>query len=275
MRHGRRVLILEDDADEARRSKTALSEAGYAVALAGSLAEARRVVDREDGFDVVFVDHHLPDGEGTSLIPVLRSHGVVAPVVLLTGNRSERVAEQAFEAGCVDTAVKDLDYQSWLPAMAEALVAQSASGGEGWGAHVLGLAVGRVHGHAVHAYPVDLWPKYGAALASATDLAARAVRATGSSFLGSLPSIHVQVKPDVHLVVALRGGAFAAALLSRPPTDEDRRELVAEAAAFSKAQTGGKDLRDLGRERSRADKVDRDDDRNRDDGDERRGRRGR
>ena len=41
--------------------------------------------------------------------------------MLLTGNRSERVAEAAFEAGCVDTAIKDVNYHSWLPAMADAL----------------------------------------------------------------------------------------------------------------------------------------------------------
>lgn len=240
MRHDRRILLLEDDADEARRSQLALSEKGYAVVVAESLEAARRTVEREGRFDVVFVDHTLPDGEGPRIIPFLRAHGIQAPVVLLTGNRSERVAEMAFEAGCVDTAIKDLNYHSWLPAMADAFTAGPDAGErrDKWGTHVLGVAAGRVHGQAVHAQPADVWPPFAEALASATELAIRSVRATGASLLGTLPSVHTQIRPDLHLVLVMRGGVFAAALMSQHPEPQDFQELVDEAAAFAKARAG-------------------------------------
>ena len=239
MRHGRRILLLEDDAEEARRSQVSLSENGYAVVVAGSLAAARRTIEQEGTFDLVFVDHHLPDGEGPRIIPYLRALGIQAPVILLTGNRSERVAEMAFEAGCVDTAMKDVNYHSWLPAMAEAFISGPDARGEGekWGDHVLGTAVGRVHGQTVHGKPAELWGPYAGALSSATELAIRSVRATGASLLGSLPVVQSQVRPDLHLVLVMRGGVFAAALLQRPPTEEDAAELFAEATAFGKARS--------------------------------------
>ncbi|MFO1532997.1 MAG: response regulator [Thermoplasmatota archaeon] len=239
MRHGRRILLLEDDPDEARRSQQALVENGYAVTVAPSLEAARRTVEGDAHFDVVFVDHHLPDGEGPRIIPYLRAHGIQAPVVLLTGNRSERVAEEAFEAGCVDTAIKDVNYHTWLPAMADAFADGPEPTAEGarWGPHVQGVAVGRVHGQAVHGKPAELWAPYAGALASATELAIRSVRATGASLLGSLPLVHTQVRPDLHLFLVMRGGVFAAALMTRPPMEEDARELLGEAMAFGKARS--------------------------------------
>jgi CheY-like chemotaxis protein len=244
VRHGHRILLLEDDADDAKRSRDALVESGYAVTLAPSLTAARRAIRRHAAFDLVIVDHHLPDGEGPSIIPHLRAAGIRAPVVLVTANRSERVAEAAFEAGCVDTAVKDLGYHSWLPRVAQAF-ANGKPGSDpdwGWGLHVKGVCVGRVHGNALQASPPNVWESYHFALQSATELAIRCVRGSGQSALGSLPSVQVQVGPDLHLLVILRGGVFAAALLSKPATAADREELVEEASSFAKARAESEDL---------------------------------
>src|SRR5687767_15900352 len=136
MRQPRRILLVEDDAEEARRSRETLAENGYTVLTAPSLAAARQAVSRGTQFDLVFVDQNLPDGEGLMLVPQLRAAGLEAPVVLVTGNRSERVGEMAFRAGCADLAIKDLNYHLWLPQMAEAFIA-AAQADDRWGPHVL------------------------------------------------------------------------------------------------------------------------------------------
>lgn len=237
MHRGRRILLLEDDTDDARRAREVLAEHGYMVTVAANLATAKRAIKRDPEFDLVIVDHHLPDGEGPTIIPPLRAAGSRAPVVLVTGNRSERVAEMAFEAGCIDTAVKDLNYHEWLPKLAEALIAAPSASGQAWGPHVMGICVGRVHGQAWQANPPELWAPYSLALQSATELAIRSVRATGQSLLGSLTMVHVQVRTDLHLVNVMRGGVFAAALTTKPPTDEDGQQLVEEAMMFARART--------------------------------------
>jgi len=240
MRQPRRILLVEDDAEEAKRSRQALSESGYTVLTAASLAAARRVVARGTRFDLVFVDQNLPDGEGLMLVPQLRAAGLQAPVVLVTGNRSERVGELAFSAGCADLAIKDLNYHLWLPQMAEAFIA-APQADDRWGPHVLGVCVGRLHGKAVHGTPAGLWSPLSTVLQVATDLAVQGLRATGHSLLGSVPSVHLQLQEGLHLLVVLRGGVFAAAVLSRAPEVQDTAEALAEAAAFAKARKASED----------------------------------
>ena len=231
MRPAQRILLVEDDPDEARRARDALAESGYVVLVAPSAQSAREAAAEEAPFDLVFMDLRLPDGDGLRLLPVLRRAGVDAPVVLLTGDRSERVGEAAFRAGCADLAVKDLNYHLWLPQMAQALIPATGAWGT-WGEHVLGVCVGRLKSPALRAEPADLWPPLSGALQAATELAVKGVRAAGQSLLGSLPFVHLELR-DRTLLFVLRGGSFAAALLSRPPVEEDHAGLLAVITAFA------------------------------------------
>lgn len=240
MHPARRILLVEDDPDEGRRAREALADSGYLVSLASSLQGARQAVAGGDGFDLVFMDFQLPDGDGLHLIPLLRRAGVSAPVVLLTGNRSERLGEQAFRAGCADLAIKEPNYHLWLPRMAEALIRPAAGGPDpAWGAHVLGVCCGRLQGQDVRAEPTDLWAPFAGALEAATALAVRGMRATGQSLLGSVPIVHLQLQADRHILYVVRGGVFAAAVLSAPPSPEDQATLLAEAAAYGQARHDG------------------------------------
>lgn len=239
-RHQRRILLIEDDPDEAQRSRDTLADSGYTVQMAATIAAAQRAVTIDPHFDLVFVDQNLPDGEGLLIIPYLRSAGVLAPIVLVTGSRSERLGESAFQAGCADLAVKELNYHLWLPNMAEAFIganeSQDAEDNFRWGSHVLGVCSGKLQGNAVQAHPADLWPALAGALESATDLAVRGIRAAEQSLLGSLPIVHLELRADRHLMVVIRGGVFAAALFTRAPKPQDATELFAEAAAFARAR---------------------------------------
>lgn len=243
MRQPRRILLLEDDPDESRRAREALAGNGYMVLTVATLAAAKTAVARGAHFDLVFVDQNLPDGEGLTLIPHLRSAGVEAPVVLVTGNRSEQVCQRAFLAGCADLAIKELDYHLWLPTMAQAFIATAdgdAAEDFRWGSHVIGLCTGRLNSNA-HAEPAEFWPPLAGALQSATDLAIRGMRATGQSPLASLPVVHLHLRADRHLVLVLRGGVFAAAVLTRAPNARDTTELAGEAAAFARARAASDD----------------------------------
>lgn len=239
MRQPRRILLLEDDPDESQRSRDALAGDGYMVLTVATLAAAKTAVTRGAHFDLVFLDQNLPDGEGLALIPHLRSAGVDAPIVLVTGNRSEQVSQRAFLAGCADLAIKELDYHLWLPTMAHTFIASAAGDPDTdfrWGPHVLGLCTGRLNSSA-HAEPAEFWGPLAGALQSATDLAIRGMRATGQSPLGSLPVVHLQLRDDRHLVLVLRGGVFAAAMLTRAPNARDTTELTGEAATFARARS--------------------------------------
>lgn len=231
MQPARRILLVEDDPREAKLAREALADSGYVVRVAPSAEQARQAVIQDSDFDLVFMDFQLPDGDGLHLLPALRRAGVDAPVVLLTGNGSERLSQQAFQAGCADLAVKDLNYHLWLPRMAQALIPATPGPPGAWGMHVQGLCIGRLRADLVFAEPAALWPPLADVLQAAVDLAVRGVRSTGESLLGSLPVVHLQV-PGRHLLFILRGGTFGAALLSSPPDYEDHAELLTATAAY-------------------------------------------
>lgn len=84
-----RVLLVDDHATF--REPLAFMfdrEAGFeVVAGAGSLAEARRMLD---GIDLAVVDLDLPDGDGTELIGELRAANPHGMVLVLTARPSAR-----------------------------------------------------------------------------------------------------------------------------------------------------------------------------------------
>lgn len=77
--------LLLDDSETNRLTFGALLEDGeFGVTECGTLAEARRHLDRTT-FEVVFLDLHLPDGLGTDLIPEVRRRHPRTVIVLLSG----------------------------------------------------------------------------------------------------------------------------------------------------------------------------------------------
>jgi CheY-like chemotaxis protein len=239
MPSAQRILLVEDDPDEARRARDALADVGYIVLVAPSASSARQAAAAEAPFDLVFLDLRLPDGDGLRLLPALRRAGVRAPVVLVTGDGSERVSDAAFRAGCADLAVKDLNYHLWLPRMAQALI-PAVPAFATWGPHVLGISVGRLQSQAARCEPAELWPPLAGALQAATELAVKGVRAAGHSLLGSLPVVHLQLR-DRNLLFILRGGVYGAALLTRMPDEDDHAGLLCAITGYAQERASTDD----------------------------------
>jgi len=100
-----RVLVLEDDRDIGPAVARFLREAGYAVDLTASLAEAdERLFVNE--YDALVFDRLVPDGDAIELVEQYRGHGSSTPAIFLTALDAvgERVAGLA--AGADDYLVK-------------------------------------------------------------------------------------------------------------------------------------------------------------------------
>jgi PAS domain S-box-containing protein len=74
----------------------------YDCKTAASVAEAR-AIPAEQGFDIIILDHNLPDGTGFDLLPNFAD----TPVIFLTGSESPEVAVQAMKSGAADYLLKD------------------------------------------------------------------------------------------------------------------------------------------------------------------------
>ncbi len=91
-----RVLLVEDDARLGRMVEDYLSEAGWAVRHAPTLAQALAALDAArsgPGYDAAILDLMLPDGDGLDLCRRLRGSGDDLPVLVLSarGDPLDRV----------------------------------------------------------------------------------------------------------------------------------------------------------------------------------------
>jgi len=98
-----RVLIVEDDRSQALFAESVLGGSGIQTR---SVAEAAGVLSALDEFqpDLVLMDLHLPDMEGTSLTQRIREHEDFAhiPIVFLTGDPDPELQYQVLEFGADD-----------------------------------------------------------------------------------------------------------------------------------------------------------------------------
>lgn len=76
------------------------------VAGVGTVAQAVAVAQQAEP-EVVVMDHRLPDGDGITAAGLIRQSRPSTRILLLTGDRDERLLVQALEAGCAGFVTKD------------------------------------------------------------------------------------------------------------------------------------------------------------------------
>ncbi|MDY7226064.1 response regulator [Hyalangium rubrum] len=81
----RSLLLVEDDFANGLTLSALLEESGFSVVIAESCAEASRLLNAQPKYDAVLLDSLLGDGDGRSLIPLVRQQVPAARLVLVTG----------------------------------------------------------------------------------------------------------------------------------------------------------------------------------------------
>lgn len=102
------VLLVEDDRELRATLREALEVEGWRVLPAASLADAHALLAhaaQAGGVDAVLLDLGLPDGDGESLLQVLRhTHGT--PVLVISARGAEGGKIRLLDAGADDYLVK-------------------------------------------------------------------------------------------------------------------------------------------------------------------------
>jgi CheY-like chemotaxis protein len=106
---GKRLLIVEDDADLAENLAEILEGMGYQVLSADSGERALELLEHEV-VDGVITDFRLPGLDGVELIATLRAKGLPAPVVVISALIDHNVAVKAEEAGALDVLPKPVNF---------------------------------------------------------------------------------------------------------------------------------------------------------------------
>lgn len=96
-----RVLLVEDNDDDALLIRESLSETSLEIERAERLSTALAQLTRGK-FDAVLLDLSLPDAWGLDTVRRLRREVAAVPIVILTGLNDEEIAMRAVEEGAQD-----------------------------------------------------------------------------------------------------------------------------------------------------------------------------
>jgi two-component system response regulator AtoC len=100
-----RILVVDDEEGIREGLRTLLQAEGVAVETSSSAEDAIRRAQQRP-FDIVFLDLHLPNADGMSILPALRATEPPADVVILTGFGTVANAVEAMRRGAVDVVEK-------------------------------------------------------------------------------------------------------------------------------------------------------------------------
>ena len=100
-----KILVIDDEPFIRKTFEEVLRGKRYGVSSAGSLAEAERLM-KKDEFDVVFVDVRLPDGEGTAFLSRCSKQDHPPLAIMMSGFGSIESAVECMRAGAFDYLLK-------------------------------------------------------------------------------------------------------------------------------------------------------------------------
>lgn len=100
-----RVLVVDDEADIRELLDLTLARMGLAADCAGTVAEARAFLAREE-YSLCLTDMRLPDGEGLEIVRLIGSQYGQTPVAVITAFGSADNAVAALKAGAFDYLAK-------------------------------------------------------------------------------------------------------------------------------------------------------------------------
>ena len=99
-----KILIVEDDAPVRHLITASLSAEGYAVAVAGSAAEAVQLAATQNP-DMILLDLGLPDGDGVEVIEKVRLW-TETPILVISARDEDTDKIEALDAGADDYLTK-------------------------------------------------------------------------------------------------------------------------------------------------------------------------
>jgi two-component system NtrC family response regulator len=96
-----RVLITDDDEIFSEMLSDIVIRSGHSASKAMSIKEGLEKTLSES-FDVVFLDIHLPDGNGLDILPKIRDTASSPEIIIITGYGDSNGAELAIKNGAWD-----------------------------------------------------------------------------------------------------------------------------------------------------------------------------
>ena len=110
-----RILLVDDDDGVRALIGRLLEMRGYSVTAVSLAHECLKRLS-ESTFDLILLDHVLPDMDGLVLLQLVRHHlrANQKPIIYLTGVADDTTKRRAFEIGVDDYVVKPFDPRDFM-----------------------------------------------------------------------------------------------------------------------------------------------------------------
>jgi signal transduction histidine kinase/ActR/RegA family two-component response regulator len=124
-----KLLVVDDDPNVATSLKALLERAGHQVVVANNATDALRRF-REQPFEMVLTDLTMPGMNGIGLVRALNALAPDTPVLIFTGQASERQVAEAMQAGALGVLHKPFELEEILDVMKHAWHQRQAAVGQ-------------------------------------------------------------------------------------------------------------------------------------------------
>jgi len=114
----RRILFLDDNDDTCELVSLFLTQAGYEVIVARSVADGLRLT-RDKPFDFILLDWFLSDGTGLDLCRAVRQFDGNTPIFFYTGMALDQHIRTALQAGAQGCLIKPVEMDTLLKTIAD------------------------------------------------------------------------------------------------------------------------------------------------------------
>lgn len=115
-----KLLIIDDEEKLRQLLKRIITLEGFDVTEAGTLKEARKILDKE-AIDIILCDVKLPDGNGVDFVKQVKQEHPVTEVILLTAYGNVPDGVQAMRNGAFDYIMKGDDNDKVIPLLHRAV----------------------------------------------------------------------------------------------------------------------------------------------------------
>lgn len=112
----KRILLIDDDQHLRRALRLYLENCGFTCKEADDGLEALALLDGGLNVDLIISDYHMPIINGLYFLKALsyRVNGLGIPVILLSGNMTKEMEQEAKQAGAFELLAKPFDHQELL-----------------------------------------------------------------------------------------------------------------------------------------------------------------
>lgn len=119
----KKVLIVDDNKINLKLAERLLSQFNMNIKTAGNGKECIELV-KNNKYDIILLDHMMPELDGVATVHILRESGVNIPVIALTANSYTGSKDNYIKEGFTDYLAKPIRYKDLYRLLAKYLISQ-------------------------------------------------------------------------------------------------------------------------------------------------------